>query len=392
MHKYISILSPSHPLWQLGFRSFFLAAAMAGIASLFLWVIQLSGTQILYSSWLNPLLFHIHEMMFGFAATVVVGFILTAVQTWTKRPSLSGLSLMLMTLIWLTTRISLHLEHQYASWITILSAGLWWAFAIGAYSHIVVMAKNRRNYLFIGLLSLLASLHVSFLLAAHADKIALALHLARSATLGMCIIIGVVGGRVIPLFTRNALAVDTTQSRAEKVILPVSLIGFTLFVQSYFQLFELSPAWFMALAGSIHLWRLSGWQSYATRNTPLLWSLHLAYGAMSMGLLLMATSYWLPFMPFSIGLHTITVGGISLMIFAMMSRVSLGHTGRPLQPSPLISFSFALLGASALLRISLPVFGFASLAWSLSAALWITSALCFLWVYTPILMTPRRHS
>ena len=145
----------------------------------------------------------------------------------------------------------------------------------------------------------------------------------------------------------------------------------------------------MVTSALLHLIRMSRWRSKATLKVSLLWSLHLAYFFMALGLLLLGSSYFNIGITFSAGLHLITVGAIGLMILAMMSRVSLGHTGRLLTTKPIINIAFMLMVFSAMSRVLLPLFNFTQAAWLLSAFLWCLAGLIFIYTYWPILTSAR---
>ncbi|MDP2561643.1 NnrS family protein [Psychrobium sp. 1_MG-2023] len=387
--------STTHPLWQLAFRSFFLSATLASAFSLIIWLLLLNGYSVFGSqdSQILPgTLWHTHEMLFGFAATVAVGFILTASQTWTGRPSLSGRPIIIMMLLWLSVRAGLFINTENSVSIAIIAQSLWWLIAIVGFTHQVVSAKNRRNYLFVFLLTALALANLSMLILAMIEEFSTALHLAKSAVLMFTLLMGVVGGRVIPFFT--ARGANTPQAAPHTVIelmlLPVSVLGITFFIMSGFVALPFTPAPLMILAGLLHLLRMSRWYSLKTIAVPLLWSLHLSYLMMALGLIALGVSYFSHSLSFSNALHVITLGAIANMIFAMMGRVSLGHTGRALTIKPAITVLFILMVIAAVVRVLLPLLDYSLLAWNISASLWVISSLIFLFVYWPILTSPRQ--
>ena len=145
----------------------------------------------------------------------------------------------------------------------------------------------------------------------------------------------------------------------------------------------------MIITGIMHLLRLRHWDSWATRKVPLLWSLHLAYFALGTGLILLGLSYASNTIRFADALHLITIGTIGAMILAMMARVSLGHTGRALQPHFSINIAFALILLAAVARVLLPPLGQQLWAWDISAGLWITAFTLFIGRYTTILLSQR---
>lgn len=381
-----------HPFFQLAFRSSFILGALASIVTMTIWLGFLNAWWQLNPTGLTPTVWHLHEMLFGFGATIATGFVLTAVQTWTGRPSIKGLPLMALVSLWLVTRVLFFVNSTATVILATVLQGLWWISIITIYSHIVLLAKNRRNYLFIPLFSVMALLEMALLISELTIDTAQALHIGRTMVLMFGILMGIVGGRVIPFFTRNGakLVAVSHPKLLDPLLVTASLLGALVFFSHFYISLPLSPAYLMIAAGCLHLCKLAFWQSNKTAGIALLWSLHLSYGVLGVGLILLGASYFTPLIAFSSGLHVITVGAMGLMILSMMSRVSLGHTGRILMPKPVISYAFLLLALAAIIRALLPSLGYAHLAWQLSAMLWISAFAMFIWVYLPILKAPRK--
>lgn len=381
-----------HAVWQLAFRSFFLAGGLFAAISIGIWALLLTGKIHLSQQVLPGLFWHAHEMIFGFAALIAVGFILTAVQTWTGKPSISGLPLVLLLLGWLSIRFLLFAATPVAAQFAFVLTLGWWLMVVATYARLVVSTRNTRNYLFVPLLSMLGLLNLSALALAIISKPEAAVHIARSAVLLFTMIMAVVGGRVIPFFTvRGANTAPQVPIRwLEKALLPVSVTGITVFIAGGVIDLPVTPAPLMMLAGTLHLVRMTRWSGPKTLHIPLLWSLHVSYAFMGLGLFLLGLSYHFALIPFSSALHLVTIGAIGLMIISMMSRVSLGHTGRPLEVKPLNVVAFALLIVAALVRFFLPMLGHPVAAWVVSASLWIASFTFFFFTYWPVLTKPRH--
>ncbi len=378
-----------HTLWRLPFRSCFLLAAIASSASLLIWIALLNGWIQVSAGTLSPSLWHAHEMLFGFGATVVVGFILTAVQTWTGEKSMHGKPVILLTVLWLLSRTFIWLNQDLTIMLAAVSQACWWLLSIVWFARLVIRTANRRNYLFIPLLSVLASVNLIVLIASLLEHQDIALHLARSCVLLFTLVMGIVGGRVIPFFTVRGANTDpvTPALFVERLLLPVAISGITVFIVGYFITLPFTPAALMISTGLLHLLRMTRWKGLKTISVPLLWSLHIAYGFMALGLITLGLSY-LPvaILSFSNALHLITVGAMGLMILSMMSRVSLGHTGRPLVVKPVITFALLLMVVTTLIRVVLPQLGFPLAGWTISALLWAICGLAFVTIYTPILL------
>ncbi|CAH0992080.1 hypothetical protein SIN8267_02195 [Sinobacterium norvegicum] len=381
------------PLWDLPFRPWFLLAALSSVASIIAWSLWLNGRLAGDAlGGLTPVIWHIHEMLFAFGATVAAGFLLTAAQTWTGKRGMNGTLLIVLSVVWLVVRALLISDNNHALIAAIVVQSVWWLAVIGYLGWMVVSSRNRRNYLFVPLLTTMMLLNIAVLYSDISGNSALALHLSRTAILLFGIIVGIVGGRVIPFFTgRGADQAKVTETpNLDRWILPTAILGTAVFFFGGILSLPLSPAILMIAAGTLHLIRLGYWDSWATRNTPLLWSLHLSYLALGLGLILLGLSYATDAIRFADALHLITVGTIGAMILAMMARVSLGHTGRPLKPHVSINIAFGLILLAAIARVLLPLLGQPLWAWDISAGLWITAFALFLWRYTPILLSQRH--
>jgi len=386
----------NHDFFDLAFRPFFILGTLASVVSMIIWYLQLNSLFELNNSGLSPSIWHIHEMIFGFAATIAVGFILTAGKTWTKQPSITGKHLFLLSLIWLTVRFSIYINSSFSIKVALIFQLVWWLIVISCFFKMVYHAKNIRNYLFVPLLSIMMLMNISIILTDLLNYTGLAMHLSRASILLFMILMSIIGGRVIPFFTQNGAKTKkiNTPTWIEKLILPVGIIGIAVFILGYFLDLPFTPGPIMIFAGVLHLLRFSFWKTIKTYKVPLLWSLHISYLFMGFGLILLGLSYFdLSVIniniPFSNALHMITIGAIGLMIFAMMSRVSLGHTGRALVLNKALILAFILIILTAFIRVILPLFNFTQLAWDLSALLWVCSSLIFIFVYSPILFAKR---
>ena len=376
---------------NLAFRSFFMLAVLCSLVSMLAWVLWLNG-EVRLSGALSPIVFHSHEMVFGFAATVAVGFLLTAVQTWTGKPSLQGTSLLPLIILWIGIRAGLYINSDISISIAIVLQSLWWLMAISTFSRLVISAKSTRNFLLIPLLIALMLLNISVLtldIKGHSD---ISMHLMRTAAFMFCVLMSVIGGRVIPLFTKsgaNLVSIRSPKALSITTIVATVLCAVAFFADRFIDLLSFLPI-LMITTGLLHLCRLAYWCSVKALKFSLLWSLHLSYLFVGLGLILVGLSSYSPYISFGNSLHVITVGAMGLMIFAMMSRVSLGHTGRKLEPTKLTTLLFSIIAVATLARFLMPVFSQHLMGWNLSAALWIGACVVFLWVYSPILLSPRK--
>jgi len=380
--------------WDLAFRPLFLAASLMSIFSFLVWALILNGA-INWQPLLNPLLWHVHEMIFGFALTVAVGFLLTAVQTWTGLRSLNGQGLALLCGLWLLARLLIWQNiwpANTALFIALLIVqASWWVVFISFFARLLVRAGSRRNYLFIPLLATIAVLNLAFIQLSFSGHEHAALHLAQSTILFFAVMIAIISGRIMPMFTRNGcrMAGIHTDIRAtdktDKVLLWLSLFGAISFLLGAWLDLFYQPAWILISVGLLHLYRQTHWAPFATLSVPLLWSLHLSYLCLGFGVILIGISKLTPLLATGDAFHLLTVGTLGGMILAMISRVSLGHTGRPLQVNTQMSVAFSLIFGAALMRLLLPLMDLHLLGWNLSVLCWCLAFALFCRNYFPVL-------
>ncbi|MFT6899630.1 MAG: hypothetical protein ACJA13_004071 [Paraglaciecola sp.] len=391
---YSPVEKPKRPypivLFNLAFRVFFLAGAIWALAAMAIWAAWFSGYGPI-TFHLPPTLWHAHEMIFGFAALIAAGFLLTAVQTWTGLRSVHGRALIVLTLLWLTARLSLLLgQHQWGLWLFCVAQLGWWLGCIGFYARLVLTANSRNNYLFMYVLSAMALLNSLFVILVLKQNYAGAAHLVQSAIILFCALISVVGGRVIPFFTAKALSLPQSKNPTlDRFLWGLSVLATLWFAAEYFLAFTVSSGWIFILLAAGHLWRLGFWYSNRIWGMSLLWSLHLAYFAMALGLLLVGISQLTSYFPLKDSLHLISISAISALILSMMSRVSLGHTGRVLQVSHWLSLAFAMLLVAGVVRAVSGLFIHVAALWQISALLWVAAFGLFVWHYLPVLTRAR---
>jgi uncharacterized protein involved in response to NO len=401
-HKNINALYyiAQHPILDLPFRSYFLLAVVCSMVALGIWTAYFNGYFTFAENGISALTWHTHEMIFGFGATVAVGFILTAAQTWTGQPSIKGISVLVFVGVWLLVRAALLVNSSSSIILAIALQSFWWLGSIIVFTRLVLKGNNRRNYLFIPLLSALMLLNIALLLLDFNGYHALKRHIASTSVLMFCLLMGILGGRVIPFFTVSGakLAPIITPNWLTPLLTITSILGVIAFFSSAFIELPFSPAVLMIASGLLHLIRQGYWRSFETRKIALLWSLHIANFCLGLGLILLGLSYFqrqsIEYFNVSIAfgdaLHLITIAAMGLMIFAMMCRVSLGHTGRALIPSKMVSWLFFLIIFSAFTRAILPtITSQLLLAWNISAVAWFIAGLIFLKVYWPILTAKK---
>ena len=378
----------SVPVFSLGFRPFFLVGAVFALVAVAIWALWLYGRLPGAQPIGGMLSWHRHEMPFGFATAIIAGFLLTAVPNWTGRPGLSGWPLIGLLLVWLLARLAWLLPIPAPILIALQTPFLpLLAWMLG---RDLIAAGKRENYPILLVVAFMAGCQALTLWGIAIDDAGLQRHGVLAALWLVAALMTVIGGRVIPFFIQRGLnhpATPAAHSLPTKILLVSSLLAAVSFASG---LNDSPKAWLSALfllMGALHLWRLLRWHDRGIWRVPLLWSLYLAYAWMLMAALAMALWHAGLMPQQSLATHALAVGGIGGLILAMIARVSLGHTGRLLQPSKTVVLGFALLVAAGVCRVLLVPFSGTGLA--LSALLWCAAFGLFLTRYTTILFKPR---
>ncbi|MGY0219102.1 NnrS family protein [Endozoicomonadaceae bacterium StTr2] len=378
-------------LLRLGFRPFFLAGALFSLISLLLW-----GMFLFHGLDLEPyggmLWWHMHEMIFGFTLAIIAGFLLTAVQTWTGLPGLKGVQLALLFSLWLAGRILLLFPGSISQ---LLIASIDVAFPLvtaALMANYVIRVKMWRNLVFTPVLLMMALANALMHAGVITGDFTQAYQGAYGSIFLITLLMVILGGRVIPFFTSNKLGLPpVTRYKVIELGSIVPLVLLTVLVLAGLaEKLALLSALCALLAGIANLIRVATWRGQKTLSIPLLWSLHAAYLFIVIGLLLAFLHYaGAPVAP-TIMIHALTVGGIGGLVLAMISRVSLGHTGRPLQSGKAINLAFGLIIAAAIARLMPAVLPYQYDIWlMISITLWLTAYGIFFVVYLPVLSRPR---
>ncbi|EOD53779.1 NnrS family protein [Aeromonas molluscorum] len=378
------------PLFRLGFRPFFLLGALFASLAMFAWLGQLNG-YVFLPGLQNPVWWHGHEMLFGFGSAIVAGFLLTAVQNWTAHPGVRGWPLALVVGLWALPRLLLPWLGESTS--ALMLADLFWLPLCAWFlAKPIVVTRQWRNLFFVPLLLLLTLLNGASWYW-RGDWL-LAERILITTVLLFITLIAVMGGRVIPFFTARGTGQDKVPAlpwleRAALGSLWLLLACWLSLPSGWLNAGLLAPLYIVAAL--LNLWRQLRWRLPSTLPHPLLWSLHLAYLFIPLGL----TGFAAQTMGFAItasaASHFLSAGAMGTMILAMIARVSLGHSGRALQVGRRIVLAFSLVLLAGLTRPLLPLLWPAQtlLGWNLSGLSWALAYALFVWVYAPILSRPR---
>ena len=372
-----------------GFRPFFLLAALWAAIAVPLWLAAYAHGYALPGS-LPAMLWHGHEMVFGYGLATVAGFLLTAIPNWTGRLPVRGVPLAVLAALWLAGRVAL-LASSVIGGVAAAAFDLAFSLAlIAVVARELIAGRNYRNLPMLAALSLL--FFANLLMHLHATGVAFTANLGlRIGIATLLALIALVGGRIIPSFTRNWLVKNRREvappaqiGRFDLVCLVLTLAGLIVLVVSHHS--QLGAAAEM-VAGAAALARLSRWRGLATIREPLLVVLHAGYAWLGLGLLFLGLNDLFAWIPPSGAAHALTVGAIGTMTLAVMTRASLGHSGRPLVAGPGTVAIYILVTLAAVLRVAAPFAGIHMiLLVSVSGAAWAAAFLLFALVYGPLLL------
>ena len=372
--------SPKFALFELGFRPFFLMGAVFALLAPIAWVLSLHGVSLGFtvSVW-----WHAHEMIFGFALAIIYGFLLTAGQNWTGIASPRGWLLLVLVLLWLSPRLGLVFSPQIPLVIWAVCDVLANLAIMAVMARMILKAKQWRNAPFVFILTgfaVLNGLSYTSYLTGHLD---FGTRIHDASLWLIAVVMNLMGGRVIPAFTQGA----THFKRPSEPSWLLRASTLALLLISLLWLID-TPV-FLRMVSAVaagllfYHWNMWGWQ-FSFKN-PLLWSLHLSFVCLPIACGLVALGY-----PRSGALHVLSIGAMTGLIVSMISRVSLGHTGRMLKTPQMMPWAFGFIICAALLRAMAAIWDSAYLRLIDSALLlWGLAFICFLWHYTLILLHSR---
>jgi uncharacterized protein involved in response to NO len=380
----------SSSLTAKGFRPFFLLAALFALAIVPLWLLILRGA-LRPTSYLDGASWHAHEMIFGFVLAVIAGFLLTAIGNWTQRETANGVPLLTLAGLWLAGRLAMAFASSLPPWAVAFVDLAFVPVLLVVLGRPLIAAKNRRNFVMLLILAAFFAANASVHLGALG---VFPTGTARQANLVgvdlVLLLITIIGGRVFPMFTRNATGVTSIRSVPWLDALAIGAMGALTLLDTVAPASRVGAV-LAGAAGALAGCRAVPWGMRHSFKQPLVWILHAGNAWLALGLVL-RTAAELGGVGFpSLATHALTVGAIGSLTLGMMARVALGHTGRMLVAPAPMAFAFVAINLAAVARVFGPLLapGLYFTALVTTGALWSVAFGTFLVVYAPMLWSPR---
>ena len=383
-------MAAAHPFFRGGFRPFFFGGPAWAVIAITLWLLSLTGVVTLPTA-IDALAWHRHEMLFGFVGAVIAGFLLTAIPNWTGRLPIAGWPLAALFGLWIAARLSLLFSSFTGLW---LSAALDVGFflTLGLLAAREVMGPNNRNTPIVGMVLLFAAANAIDYLAV--AEVIPAPDLGWQLAIAIVVLlISLIGGRIIPSFTRNWMVkrgrkhgLPTQPGKFDIAVIGVTAVALLAWLSGPA---EAPIGALILLAAVMQAARLARWSGIRTVADPLVLILHVGYAWVPVGLALLGLSL-MNLVPRSAAIHALTAGAMATMILAVMTRASLGHTARDLKANAATTLLYVLVTAGAVLRVAAAL-GLMNTRIGLDVAgsAWGAALLLFLIAYGPVLWRPR---
>jgi len=378
-------------LFHLGFRPFFLVAAVFSIIVMAAWMAETVFSIKVFPSGIAPTGWHAHEMIYGYSMAVIAGFLLTAIRNWTGIQTIHGLPLQLLVLLWALARLALFIpapEAMVASTVLDISFALFLSIAL---TLPVIRARQWKHMSVVSKVYFLLIGNLVFYLGQYgivSDGVRIGIYIGLYIIISLILVLS---RRVLPMFIELGVGYVVTLRNH----LWVDISGLFLFlffaISDIFFTQPVLTAWLAAMLFLLHGFRLWGWHTPGIWKNPLLWALYLAYAWIVLGFGLKFAVLIAGISPY-LAVHAWTVGGIGMMTLGMMSRVSLGHTGRDIMRPPSgVGPMFLILFFGVFVRVIFPLmFTGHYLLWiGISQTLWIAAFALFLYLYASMLIRPR---
>ena len=378
----------------MAFALFFLGAGVWALVAVAIWLAAFGGLVSIPTAF-DPVAWHVHEMIFGFVAAAIAGFLLTAVPNWTGRMPIRGVLLAALFALWVIGRVAVLASGLIGAGVAAAIDLAFLTLLLALLARAIVAARNWRNVPITIVLAvlLLANVLIHAETVGHASTGPLGERLAIAVVV---LLINLVGGRIIPSFTANWLkkrgearlpAGHDALDAGALAVLVVALVAWVAAPESF------AAGVSLIAAGMLAAVRLARWRGHRTLSEPLLWSLHLGFAWVPVGLLLTGTSLVVPSLPATAGIHALTAGAMGSMTLAVMTRATLGHTGRALAPDRWTAAIYLFVATAAVLRIAAPLLAeaYLPLLWAAGVA-WIAAFGTFAVRYGRLLVTSEPRA
>jgi uncharacterized protein involved in response to NO len=375
-----------------GFRPFFLLAGIYAAVGMSAWL-WMYGAGSSPMGPLPPHLWHGHEMLYGFIGAAVAGFLLTAVPNWTGSRGFAGAPLILLVVLWLLGRMAFVSVGTLPPVVLGLAELLFMPAVMAAIAPALFRARNRNRALLL-VITLFWATDLRFVLALHGGDFGAASHALLVGTGVILFLVTIIGGRIVPAFTANALrarGIAATMRSSQFVERGVLAAMIAYVAVDVFAADGTVIAVVAAVAGALHLVRMAGWHGLESRHDPIVWILHVGYLWLPVGLMLRALFLAGGFAWAVHWQHALAAGAAATMVLAVMTRASLGHTGRPLSATPAIVVAYVSLILAVAVRVFGPQLlppGYATIM-LMAGALFVLTFSLFVVIYAPILLGPR---
>jgi uncharacterized protein involved in response to NO len=382
---------PGSAILSYGFRPFFLAGAIWSALVVAIWLPMLAGSLSLPIA-LSPIEWHAHELLYGYLPAIAAGFLLTAVPNWTGRLPVTGTPLLGLLLVWVAGRVAILLSGPIGALAAAMVDVLFLAVLASVIAREIVRGRSTQNLKVLALIGLLFVGNVVF----HLESMQAIQPYGYGTRIGIgaaILLITVIGGRIVPSFTRNWLArrppgsMPTPFNRFDMIAIAAGAAAIAAWIAAPS---HRATAVLAMIAGLLHATRLARWAGHRTLREPLVLVLHVGYAFVPIGFLLLALAKVAPNLGVASGvLQAWTIGAIGTMTLAVMTRASLGHTGKALVASPITQVIYAAIVVAAAARVVAAFDLWRSTALSLSATAWILAFSIFVLSFGPLLAKPR---